>query len=448
VLHVPSDWTAQRAITAGVDREWAITVPASALPTRPLGRLNRQFARYELEESERTGAVFPSPDVTASLMFTSGGLLLALDRPVVSRAAGAAPAQPVAVLPLFSVEAGPERLMIPRTGPAAGTVEVRVRSNASGPRAAVCRLRLPYGWAVQPTAATLQFTKEDESHSVRFRVVPPRLPERHAPCAPIQASATAEGRRYTEGFEEIRYPHVATRFRPHPAEVCAYTLDAQVPPGVQVGYVAGVGDGMPEALTQLGVVTTTLTADDLARGDLSRFTTIITGVRAYQTRPDLKENQARLFDYVRGGGNLVLQYNRPTEWAADLAPIPAQIGTRRITDEDSLVQFLLPHHPLLNAPNKLGPDDFKGWVQDRAVYLLDASDERYEELLASSDPWPLNPGQQKGLLVSARVGNGRWTYIGLALWRQLQAGVPGAYRILANLVGQPRGSGRGERGAP
>jgi LmbE family N-acetylglucosaminyl deacetylase len=451
VLHVPPGWTFDRV--RGAEREWTVRVPATATPTRPFGRRRATAARYDMDERERTGAVFPPPDVTASLRFTSGGLLLSLDRPVVAAVAAAAPPRQVAIQPLFSVEATPEFLVVPESNHRRGAIDVRVRYNGRVPRSAICRVRVPYGWAAVPKSVTLRFSHEDETRALRFRLTAPRSPEQTSGCAPLDVAVVAAGRRYAEGFQELRYPHVATRFRSHPAQVCASLVDARVPAEAQVGYVAGAGDGMLEALKQLGIAATPLTRDDVAIGDLKRFTTIVIGVRAYQTRPELKEFHERLMEYVRGGGHLVLQSNRPSDWNAPagggaavtspFAPYPAVVSVRRLTDETAPVSLLAPEHPLLASPNRITAADFDGWIQDRGVYLFDARDERYEELLASADPWPLNAGEQKGLLVSARLGNGRWTYVGLALWRQLQAGVPGAYRLLANLVGQPRAAAGG-----
>lgn len=440
VLHAPLGWTTEKQ--EGPGRQWRVHVGAAAEPTRPMGRKDPRFARYDVADSERVDGVFPPPVLTASLLFTSGGLLVSLDRPVLFRESQPSAGQPraVGVLPLLSIAVAPEHLAIPAPGNGSAAVRVRVRSNGRMPQTVSCRLRVPAGWRVRPAQARLHFTREDEEETVQFSVRPPAGGA--ARCSRLVAEARAAGESFAEGFQPIVYPHIARRYRPHPAEVCAYTLDARVAPGVVVGFVAGVGDGVPEALAQLGVRVETLSAADLGEGDLSRYRTIVTGVRAYQTRSDLKQHHRRLVEYMERGGHLVVQYNKlefndSSLSASPFAPYPATVGSRRITDEASPVELLLAEHPLLSIPNRIGPRDFDGWVQDRGLYLLDSRDSHYEELLSSSDPWPANPGPQKGLLVSAPVGRGRWTYVGLALWRQLQNGVPGAYRLLANLVSQP-----------
>jgi hypothetical protein len=213
-----------------------------------------------------------------------------------------------------------------------------------------------------------------------------------------------------------------------------------------------------EAIRQLGVPLTFLGADDLAFADLGRYSTIVTGIRAYQARPDLRSYHRRLMKYVEDGGNLVVQYNKldfnrlfeppragglsgqsPTRGDSPFAPYPAAVTTARVTDETAPVRVLAPGSGLLTAPNRLGEADWAGWVQERGLYFLEPHDPRYSELLAMADPFPENPGEKKGGLVEARVGRGTWTYVGLGLFRQLPAGVPGAYRLLANLVSRPRG---------
>ena len=198
-----------------------------------------------------------------------------------------------------------------------------------------------------------------------------------------------------------------------------------------------------------------LTAEDLAFGDLSRFSAIVTGIRAYETRRDLRSVHPRLMEWVEEGGHLVVQYNRatfnqvsphrtrsrrrPRAQTSPFVPYPAVTGRDRITDETAPLRVLAPEHPLLTLPNRIVPADWEGWVQERGTYFLDARDPRYVELLAGSDPFEKNPGEKKGILVEAKVGKGTWTYVGLVLFRQVPAGVPGGWRLLANLVSRPRG---------
>jgi hypothetical protein len=269
--------------------------------------------------------------------------------------------------------------------------------------------------------------------------------------------ATREGRTYGEGVQVVAYPHVQERHLIRPATARVQVLDARVGPAISVGYVMGAGDEVADAVRQLGATLTLLGPDDLAYGDLSRFTTIVTGIRAYQTRPDLKANHHRLLRYVEQGGHVVVQYNkfefnvlvetprsggmvysRPALTDSPFAPYPAAVSANRISDENAPVRVLAPGHALFTQPNRIGADDWAGWVQERGLYFFEARDPRYQDLVSISDPFPNNPGEKKGALVEARVGRGTWTYVGLGLFRQIPAGTPGAWRLLANLVSRPR----------
>ena len=196
---------------------------------------------------------------------------------------------------------------------------------------------------------------------------------------------------------------------------------------------------------------TLLSADDLAFGDLGRFSTIVTGIRAYETREDLRSSHGRVMRWVEAGGHLVVQYNRaafnrvaadapaPADAPSPYVPYPAVVTSERIADEEAPLRVLAPGHPLLTRPNRIGESDWRGWVQERGIQFLAGRDPRYTELLTATDPFPFNPGEKRGMLVEAKVGKGTWTYVGLALFRQVPAGVPGGWRLLANLVSRPRG---------
>ena len=261
------------------------------------------------------------------------------------------------------------------------------------------------------------------------------------------------------GYQTIAYDHIQERHLFQPAESRVKTIAVKVAPGVHVGYVRGAGDEVPPAIEQVGARLSFLEPDDVAYGDLSQYTTIVTGIRAYQTRPDLKAYHGRLMKYVEEGGHLVVQYNkfefnalyepppgdggfnfsRPRDQVSPFAPYPAAVTSNRVSVEEAPVKLLDPDDPALAAPNRIGDRDFAGWVQERGLYFFGARDPRYKELLAASDPWPKNPGEKVGMLTVATVGRGTWTYVGLGLWRQLPAGTDGAYRLLANLVSRPRG---------
>ena len=355
------------------------------------------------------------------------------------------------VVPELSVRLTPEVAAIPLSGPRR-PLEVRasVRSFSKTAAPAEVRLEVPAGFTVEPPSARVAFAVEGEEAVARFRVTPPA--SLRAGTLTLRAVATRDGRDYRDYVQAIDYDHVERRQLLRPAETSVLVLDVTTTPGASVGYVMGSGDALESAIRQLGVPVTLLTADDLLFADLERFTTIVAGIRAYETRPDLRAAHGRLMRWVEAGGHLVVQYNRaamnrlapeapapPEGTPSPYAPYPAVVTPERISDETTAMKLLVPGHPLLTTPNRIGAGDWAGWVQERGIQLLDEKDPRYLELLAATDPFPYNAGEKRGLLVDATVGKGTWTYVGLALFRQVPAGVPGGWRLLANLVSRPRG---------
>jgi hypothetical protein len=238
----------------------------------------------------------------------------------------------------------------------------------------------------------------------------------------------------SDGYEVVEYPHIHRRHVVEPALTRVKVFDVKIAPGLRVGYIMGVGDEVPVAIEQLGAEVHLIDAGELAAGDLSRYHTIVTGVRAYERRPDLRANNHRLLAYVERGGTLLVQYNKQEFNQAQYGPFPAKTGTDRITDETAPIEILTPSHLVFNVPNRIGPEDWAGWVQERGTYFLGQRDPKYVDLIRSADSFPSNAGPKAGMLVEARYGKGRWIYIGLGLWRQLSAGTEGAYKLMANLL--------------
>jgi hypothetical protein len=222
-------------------------------------------------------------------------------------------------------------------------------------------------------------------------------------------------------------------------QIAVKALDVAVKPNLTVGYIMGVGDEVPAALEQLGVKLTMITPDELAWGDLSKHSVIMTGVRAYERRADLRASNQRLIDYAKAGGTVIVQYNKFEFNDAQYGPYPARVGRERVTDENAEMKLVDPSHPVFNAPNKIGRADWANWVQERGLYFLDEAgrDPQYKDLIEFTEPFPYNQGAKRGALVEAKVGQGRWLYVGLGLWRQLPAGTDGAYRLMANLLSLP-----------
>ncbi|MBP1635726.1 MAG: LmbE family protein [Acidobacteria bacterium] len=427
--------------TSGIYRcSSSLRIPADAALTTPYWRPIPGTARYEFDKSVPFGLPFAPTPFRARLALSIAGARVTLDEPVRSRYEGnifsGEKRSELLVVPRYSVVLTPDIAIVPTAGgraPASRELRVAVTNGERGPAKAGVALSLPAGWKADPAEAPVEFQREDETETVRFLVTPPAglAPGTHE----IRARVRDNGETFSSGYQVIEYPHINRRQRIVEAVTTIEAIDARVRPGLRVGYVMGVGDQVPPAIEQLGAQLALLGPDDLSWGDLSKYGAIVTGVRAYERRADLRANNDRLLEYVRRGGTLIVQYNKFEFNEAQYGPYPAKVSANRVTDEDAPVRVLAPSHPVFNTPNRIGEDAWKGWVQERGLYFLGPDkDPRYADLVSLEDPFPYNAGVKTGALVEARVGKGRWVYVGLGLWRQLPAGTPGAYQLLANLI--------------
>jgi hypothetical protein len=195
---------------------------------------------------------------------------------------------------------------------------------------------------------------------------------------------------------------------------------------------------VPPAIEQLGAKLTFIEYDELAWGDLSRYDAIVTGVRAYERRADLRAYNRRVLEYAERGGTVIVQYNKFEFNQSQYGPYPASVSSNRVADETAPVRLLVPEHPAFTFPNRIGPAAWANWVQERGLYFLGEKDPKFVDLVSMSDSFADNPGDKLGSLVEGKVGKGRWIYLGLGLWRQLPAGTDGAYQLLANLLSLPK----------
>jgi LmbE family N-acetylglucosaminyl deacetylase len=456
-LETPPGWTVARRGEAGPlagggssRSRYTVVVAPDARPSQPYWRRERDRDRNELLVPADEGRPWSPPALVARARCRVNGVVTTLRTPVAWRYegpfVGGERRHAVQVVPALSVRVSPEITAVPLAMPRR-PIEVRVFARHLAPGAATAEVRLeaPPGWSVDPQSSPLRFSYEGEEAGVRFTLTPPTVLA--AGDSKLSAVAVAGGREYREVVQVVEYDHVERRQLLRPAETRVLVLDVRTASRVSVGYVMGSGDALADALRQMGVPLTLLTAEDLLFGDLKRFTTIVTGIRAYETREDLRSSHGRLLRWVEAGGHLVVQYNRaafnrlapdapslPADAPSPYAPFPAAVTSERISDETAPMRALAPAHPLLTAPNPIGAADWEGWAQERGTYFLAARDPRYTELLAARDPFPYNPGEKRGILVEANLGQGTWTYVGLALFRQVPAGVPGGWRLLANLV--------------
>jgi LmbE family N-acetylglucosaminyl deacetylase len=419
-------------------------------------------ARYEFEPGVPFGVPFAPTPFHAQFELDVAGTSITIDRPVEFRYEGnifsGEKRMELKVVPGVAVTLSPEIAIVParaarpsarvtRGRSLAGSREFRVTvtNGTKGRTEGEVALSVPEGWMVDPATARVTLDREDEEEPLRFTVTPPAgtKPGEYR----VGAAVTAANGRFEWGYQVVEYPHTRRRHVVHAAAAVLKVVDVAVAPGLNVGYVMGVGDQVPLAIEQLGAKVTLLDADMLAWGDLSVYDVIVTGVRAYERRPDLVAHNHRILEYAERGGTVIVQYNKFEFNQAQYGPYPAKVSSARVTDEHAPITILEPKHPVFTWPNTIGEPTWKGWVQERGLYFLGEKDAKYADLVELADPFPYNAGPKRGALVEARVGKGRWIYLGLGLWRQLPAGTDGAYQLLANLVSvgksaQPKGAAR------
>jgi len=307
------------------------------------------------------------------------------------------------------------------------TVEVAVTA-ARPETTGTLRLNAPAGWKVAPATQSFSLANAEDQAKLTFTVTAPAQPAN----AIITAEAKVGGRNFDNERVVINYPHIPLLLLQPSARLKAVCLNLATR-GQNVGYLPGAGDSVAECLQDMGYKVTPLTGADLTSDQLEKFDAVVIGVRAFNVRTDLVSQLPALFAYVEAGGNVIEQYNRPgRDLKTDqLAPYSLRLSSDRVTDETAAMTFLAPDHPALNTPNKITSADFDGWIQERGIYYPDQWDDHFTPILACSDP---GEAPHKGGLLVAQYGKGYFVYTGLVFFRQLPGGVPGAYRLFANLV--------------
>jgi LmbE family N-acetylglucosaminyl deacetylase len=390
---------------------------------------------YEIEDQQWIGLADTPPLLTAEFMLNFAGANVTLKRPVQFRYVDPTEGEltrEVVVVPAVGINL-PERVeFFPDEAPK--KIEIELKANVAK-AAGELRLELPEGWRAEPQSQPFQLPDADGELALRFSITPP-----HAGAqARLRAIAKVDGNEISTGMTVISYPHIPPQVLFPTADAKLVRADVKVT-AHKVGYVMGAGDDLPEALRQLGCEVTLLSERDLAGGDLGVLDAIVTGVRAYNVRADLRANQERLLEYVHNGGTLIVQYNvaeggpfggRKTGELAHLGPYPLQIGRARVSVEEAPVKFLEPDNPLLVSPNHISEKDFEGWIQERGLYFASEWDSHYHAILETHDP---GEKPQEGGMLAARYGQGVYIFSGFSWFRELPAGVPGAFRIFANML--------------
>ena len=418
-----------------VDVKLSVTVPRGEPYTRPyFHRDSLADAFYQVDPgAAKNVPLSPYPlQAHATLTFDGASFDLVSTVQVVSKVNGPGLLRfPMPVGPALSVELAPAAGVTPLAS-TASQVSVRVRNNTQGKADPSVRLALPQGWTGTPASLPIHFTQSGEEQTVTFNVMPHAEAGKH-----YQVTAVAElsGQQYREGYRMTGYIGLRSYFLYSPATYNTTGTDVKVAPNLNVAYVEGSGDDVPASLQQLGVSVSYLSAQDLGVADLSRYNAIVLGVRAYAVRPDLVANNARLLDYVKNGGVAIVQYNTP-EFDHDYGPYPYVMSgdPEEVTDEKSKVTILAPDNPVFHWPNQITERDFDGWVEERGSKFLQTWDPHYTALVETHDK---GQPEQKGGLLYARYGKGVYVYNAYAFYRELPLGVPGAFRIFANLLSLP-----------
>jgi len=419
-----------------LDARFTATIPSDEPYTQPyFTRLNLGESRYRVAKKEDVGLPLAPYPLEGRVEFDYRGVTLTASQvvQVVSQVEGPGILRfPMPVGPPVSIALSPSAGVLP-IDLTSFPVSVRVRNNVEGKATESVRLSLPEGWLAQPATLPVTFTQRGEEQTVAFTVSPrAELGKLYE----ITAVAELEGKQYTEGYVVTGYTGLRPYFLYSKATYKTSGSDVKVAPGQRIAYIEGSGDDVPASLAALGIHLSFLSAQDLSSGDLGKYDTILVGVRAYAVRPDLVANNARLLEYVKNGGVVMVQYNTP-EYDHNFGPYPYSMtgDPEEVTDEHSVVHILHPDNPLFTWPNLITSKDFDGWIEERGSKFLQTWDPRYSALLETHDE---GQPDQKGGLVYARYGKGAYIYNAYAFYRQLPLGVPGAYRLFANMISLPK----------
>ncbi|HYH95369.1 PIG-L family deacetylase [Hyalangium sp.] len=411
-----------------------VTLPAEAAISTPYW-LHKPVAGaglYEVADRALIGRPEGDPALAVAFVYETGGKRFTVVRPVVYTWVDPVRGELYRAFEIVpAVTATLEREVIMFPNGAAQPVSVVLAAGKADAEGKVW-LEVPQGWRVEPAEVPFQLGARGDERTVQFRLTPPKgATERGL----LRVLVESGGRTESWRVRQVKHEHIPPQAvrQPSEAQLVPLALTTKVR---RIGYIPGPGDRVAESLAAVGYEVTLLPEERLATEKLERFQAILVGVRAFNATPRLGLHRERLLQYVERGGRLIVQYNtnsRVGPLSALISPYPLEIGRDRVTDETAVMRPLSLAEPLMSAPNRLGPADFEGWVQERGLYFASKWDEKYRPVFAMSDP-----GEESlsgGLLV-ARHGKGSFAYTGIAFFRQLPAGVPGAYRLLANLLAQ------------
>lgn len=411
----------------------SVTIPRTAKISQPYW-LEKPIDKglFQVDNQQLIGRPENPPALSVNYVFDISGQRFTFNRPVVYKSTDPVDGEiyrPFIIQPAVTANLTERVYTFADNTPKTGEVVLKAgRANVTG----TLRIDVPAGWRIEPASQPFTLKNKGDEQRLSFRLTPGDK----AQNGKLQAVMTTTEGTFTTGLRVIAYKHIPTQTLFPQAEAKLVKLDVKVT-AKNIGYIVGAGDEVPAALQQMGCRVTLLGPTEL-NGNLSAYDAIVVGVRAYNTNGAMARYQPKLMEYVKNGGTMVVQYVTPTSSflrneapLPQLGPYPFTVVNERVTEEDAPMTFINPKHPLLNYPNKITEADFAGWIQERGIYFARDWDKAYEPIFSSHDQ---NEAPKEGSLLYAKYGKGHFMYTGLVFFRELPAGVPGAYRLFANLI--------------
>lgn len=446
-LEVPAGWNTvsgkvrPEIVKPGDDlhANFRLRVPKGAAYTRPYWHRDDpdRDAVNHVDNEKYVTLPFPPPALRARVEYSvndngatgHNGVNAVVETPFLDDA-GKQRSRPLAIVPAFSVELEPGTQVISTHNGSTTTVTVGVTSNVMHEVSGTLRLDLPTGWRSEPGQLAVKFNHRGEKQDFPFKVFPAKLQEGRAT---LHAVLESEGEKFSEGYTLVTREDLGSFYYYQPAQQRVSIVDVVVPHELKVGYIMGAGDDIPTVLKQVGMDVTMIPPEKLASEDLSKYGTIVLGIRAYDTQKDVAANNKKLLDFVSAGGTLVVQYNSSVGDfnSGKFTPYPAELSHERVSVEEAPVEILAPQDSVFRYPNTITAHDFDGWIQERGLYFMSSWDDHFKPLLSCRDP---GEEAQKGGLLQAQYGKGTYIYTGYSFFRELPAGVPGAVRLYVNLL--------------
>ncbi|MEM8999588.1 MAG: PIG-L family deacetylase [Bacteroidota bacterium] len=407
-----------------------LSVPKSKEFTAPYWlKENGSLGMYRVSETDLIGRPETPVAFTAHFQLDFGGTPILFDKPVIYRYSKPDKGElyePFVVLPQVTASIADEVFIFADNTPKQVPVLIKAgKNNVQGQ----VKLNHPEGWKVYPETVNFSIPQKGDVQTVFFEVQPPGN-ENQGTIAPVIEIA---GQTYTKELVEINYDHIPKQSVLLPALSKVVRLNIEKS-GEHIGYIVGAGDKVPESLEQIGYQVHTIDVSTIEEGSLKKYDAIVLGIRAYNVIEQLKFKQSHLLDYVENGGNMIVQYNTAGRWNAqfeNIAPYPLKISRDRVTNENAKVKILAEDHALVNFPNIIQPKDFDGWVQERGLYFPNEWSNQFTPILSMNDK---DESPKQGSLLVAPYGKGNYIYTGLSFFRELPAGVPGAYKLFANML--------------